>query len=284
MTQSRPSGACKLSELEKSKGPRGFRGPFLLTSNGLLKLMQLEQMTWQEVDAYLKHSDCIVLPTGSTEQHGPMGLIGTDTLCAGAIATAAADIAKVIVAPALAYTPAPFNTAFPGTVSLSAGLFKDVVSEILDGFIAQGFQHIFILNGHGANLEPLGQIISTLPAGTVRLKSWWDYEAVQILRKKFYGDWEGMHATPSEVAITQALHRVVPAGDAQSPPTKLSTEYIAAHSGDRHGPPEDHRANFPDGRVGSHSALATPEQGNNIFDTAISAVAEDIFNFLTAEL
>ncbi len=243
--------------------------------------MQLEQMTWQEVEAYLKHSDCIVLPTGSTEQHGPMGLIGTDTLCAGSIATAAADIAKVIVAPALAYTPAPFNTKFPGTVSLSSKLFQDMVAEILDGFQRQGFQNIYILNGHGANLEPIVLAIETLTEAKTCLRSWWDYEQVHELREQYFGDWEGMHATPSEIAITQVLYRVVEAGSAKTPPKKLSSEYMSAHAGDRHGPPEEHRRTFPDGRVGSHSALATPEQGEVIYSTAVNAAAEDIVKFLT---
>jgi len=122
----------------------------------------LDQMSWKEVETYLQASDTIILPVGSTEQHGPMGLIGTDTFCAQSIAAAAAKIAGVLVAPALAYTPAPFNTAFPGTVSLSAGVFTQMVTEILQGLGAQGFGHIYILNGHGANIAPMKQAVAAL--------------------------------------------------------------------------------------------------------------------------
>ena len=76
-------------------------------------------MTWLEVDAYLAASGGILLPVGSTEQHGPMGLIGTDALCATTIAERAAARCDAVVAPTLALTPAPFNTAFPGTISIS---------------------------------------------------------------------------------------------------------------------------------------------------------------------
>ena len=48
--------------------------------------MRLNHATWREVEAYLEKSDGIIIPTGSTEQHGPMGLIGTDALCAEKIA------------------------------------------------------------------------------------------------------------------------------------------------------------------------------------------------------
>ena len=44
--------------------------------------MKLEEMTWYEVQTYLQESRGIILPTGSVEQHGPLGLIGTDSICA----------------------------------------------------------------------------------------------------------------------------------------------------------------------------------------------------------
>jgi creatinine amidohydrolase len=238
--------------------------------------MQLEMMTWLEVEAYLETSDTIILPTGSTEQHGPMGLIGTDTLCAREVAIEAAKLANVIVAPALAYTPAPFNMAFPGTLSVSVQVFSQLAGEVLIALQSHGFRRIYILNGHGANIEPLKVAIANADQGNVSIRSWWDFPAVQSLRQHYYGDWEGMHATPSEVAITQAIHRVVPAGIASDPPEKLNDNFIKTHAGDRHGPPEEHRAAFPDGRVGSHSALARPEQGQILLQAAAHAVAEEI--------
>ena len=41
-----------------------------------------------EVERYLERSSGIILPIGSTEQHGPLGLIGTDVICPVAIARA----------------------------------------------------------------------------------------------------------------------------------------------------------------------------------------------------
>ena len=43
--------------------------------------MQLEFSTWCEVEHYLNTRKDIIIPTGSTEQHGPMGLIGTNSIC-----------------------------------------------------------------------------------------------------------------------------------------------------------------------------------------------------------
>jgi creatinine amidohydrolase len=238
--------------------------------------MRLDQMTWPEVEAHLAQAGGIILPVGSTEQHGPMGLIGTDALCATAIAEAAAPLCGALVAPTLALTPAPFNTAFPGTISIPEPLFEALATEVLRELHRQGFARIHVLNGHGANLAPLRRAMAALPGAPLRLHSWWDFAAVNDLRRAWYGDWEGMHATPSEIAITMATHRVPPIPPAAlTPPRKLSADYIRAHAGDRHGPPDTHRRDFPDGRVGSHSALATPEQGAALLNAAAHALAQD---------
>lgn len=241
--------------------------------------MQLEHMTWYEVEAQLEKGAAVMLPTGSTEQHGPIGRIGTDTICATEIAHQAAKRCGAIVAPALAYTPAPFNTAFPGTVSVSQKVFTRYAQEVINGLLDQGFIGVFVVNGHGANIEPLNSIRTECPADTVEIRSWWDPPAVDALRKALFGDWEGMHATPSEVAITQSLHGVLSSRDAAAPPAKLSAEYIRKHSGDRHGPPDEHRAMFPDGRVGSHSALATPDAGARLIETAAQAIGDEFTAF-----
>ncbi len=242
--------------------------------------MRLDQATWQEVETYLERSRGIIIPTGSTEQHGPMGLIGTDALCAEKIAEGAAARAEAYVAPTLAYTPAAFNMAFPGTISVSEPVFETLVSEILAALLSHGLDHIYFLNGHGANLAPLQRVAENFARANVRIRSWWDFQTVNALRQAYYGDWEGMHGTPSEVSITQAITRVIAPGPATAPPEKLSPAFIKEHAGDRHGPPDQHRRQFPDGRVGSHSALATPEHGRALVAAAEQAVAGDYADFL----
>ena len=244
--------------------------------------MRLDLSTWYEVDEYLRHSSGIIIPAGSIEQHGPMGLIGTDALCAQSIARMVGDRASILVAPTLTFTPAPFNMKFPGTISLSENTFEMMVSEIIEGLISQGFEKIYFLNGHGANLVCLRNVAGrpTLNTDDIRIRSWWDFEPVNELRNKYYGEWEGMHATPSEIAITQSTHRVLEPSLASTPPKKLTLEYIRAHSGDKHGPADEHRREFPDGRVGSHSALARPEHGRSLVEAAVSSVIDDYFAWI----
>ena len=44
-----------------------------------------------EIEGFLARSKTVVVPIGSNEQHGPVGLIGTDHLCAEAIARVEVD-------------------------------------------------------------------------------------------------------------------------------------------------------------------------------------------------
>ena len=245
--------------------------------------MKLSEMTWPEVAAYLEASPGIMVPAGSTEQHGPIGLIGTDAICAEAVALRAAEAAGAVVAPTLALTPAQFNLGFPGTISVRAQTFAAVVYDMLASLAQQGFTRIYVVNGHGANVAPIRAAIHDAVQDldvplSVRLRSWWDYPEADDLRRNFYGAWEGMHATPSEVAMTQALVRSV--AGAEEPPAPLSDAYLKDHAGDLHGSAAEHRRRFPDGRVGSHSALATPEQGAELLSAAAQAATADYLAFL----
>ena len=239
--------------------------------------MNLDLMGWEEVERYLSHRTDAVLPTGSMEQHGPIGLIGTDALCATAVAEAAAERAGSVVLPPVAYTPAPFNMGFPGTISVSEATFSALVSEIIAALATHGFRRLYVLNGHGANLAPLRALAASAPL-ELRIRSLWDYPRVNARRLALYGDWEGMHATPSEIAMTKALHRRIERAPLPAPKA-LDAAWRAAHAGDRHGPPDQHRAEFPCGRVGSWSELARPDHGAELFALAAEEAAADMRDF-----
>ncbi len=242
--------------------------------------MRLDMMSWEEVANYLTCNDAAILPVGSTEQHGPIGLIGTDALCATAVADGVGETTGAIVLPPLAYSPAPFNMAFPGTISLSEATFCALVEEILISLATHGFRRLYVMNGHGANLAPLRALAETAPLA-VRIRSWWEYPKTNALRLQLYGEWEGMHATPSEVAITQARHRRI-TREPLPAPEALDAAFRAAHAGDRHGPADEHRARFPCGRVGSWSELARPQHGADLLAQAIAEAVEDYRTFTLA--
>jgi creatinine amidohydrolase len=88
---------------------------------------------------------------------------------------------------------------------------------------------------------------------------------------ELYGDKEGAHATPSEVAMTQFLRpeaiKDVPMDGAAPRATALTDA-------------DDYRAKFPDGRMGSDPSLATPEDGGRLMAACVEDVVEDYRRFV----
>ena len=255
--------------------------------------MRLQLSTWPEVESRLEHSTSILIPLGSTEQHGPGGLIGTDALVAEGIAVRAASLDdRILVGPVLAYAPAQFNLSFPGTISLRAGTFAQVIEDVVDSLAAGGFDSFYFLNGHGANIAPVRCAChdlhqrrmledSAMPPLRFRLKSWWGFPETDALRRRLYGAREGMHATPSEISITRALSSAVPSGRERAAWSPLPAERLRDLAGDAHEDARVHRAAFPDGRVGSDSTLSSAEHGEALLAAAARELAADYRRFMT---
>jgi creatinine amidohydrolase len=89
--------------------------------------------------------------------------------------------------------------------------------------------------------------------------------------RELYGDKEGHHATPSEIAVTLAVE--------PSLQTKQRPLPDPAPAGPIHGP-DDFRRRHPDGRMGSHPSLATAQHGDDLLETAATALSEDLRTFL----
>lgn len=236
-----------------------------------------------EVKAYLSLSKGIIIPIGSTEQHGPTGLIGTDAICAEAIAQGVGERVDALVAPTINVGMALHHTEFPGSMSLKPSTLILVIQDYLTSLAKAGFHKFFFINGHGGNIHSLKAAFSETYAHLLELQieggdrvqchlaNWFMCHSVHSLAKQLYGNQEGSHATPSEVALTQYVY-----------PDHIKKAPLASKVASGHPiySSVDFRRKYPDGRMGSNPDLATPEQGKQFYDCAVNELSDRYLQFL----
>ena len=242
--------------------------------------MLLHESTWMEIESYLARSKTVVIPIGSNEQHGPTGLLGTDWMCPQIVAHEAQKAADLLVAPTFNIGMAQHHLGFPGTIALRPSTFMAAIGDWCRSLSSQGFEKLYFLNGHGGNVATIEASFSELyaeasfagrPRGyACKLVNWWDLRGVMRIATRQFPTGHGSHATPSEIAITQWAfpHAIKAANYApQIAPTGPIREAA------------DFRARYPDGRMGSDPAQATPERGGELVAAAAAALIEDVAAF-----
>src|ERR1700761_8007161 len=127
--------------------------------------MQLQLSTWPQVEAYLARSKAILIPIGSTEQHGPNGLLGTDALCPEIIGKRAGDEAGFLVGPTFNVGQAQHHMGFPGTITLRPSTMIASMIDWAQSLSRHGFERIYWLNGHGGNIATITAAFSEIYHG-----------------------------------------------------------------------------------------------------------------------
>lgn len=246
--------------------------------------MRLQLCTWPQVETYLTRSQAVILPIGSTEQHGPTGLIGTDALCAEAIAWLVGERLQVLVAPTIAVGMAQHHMDFPGSMTYRPSTLLAVVRDSLLSLVRHGFRRVLVVNGHGGNVATLNAAFAEThmeldlktprPALRTRLLNWWELPEVDRVSVEMFGDFVGSHATPPEVAVTWALF---PETADPRPLTPRVAPRAAFHGA------ADFRARFPDGRIGSDPSLADATKGQRLLAVATEEISRMAEGFFAAE-
>lgn len=133
--------------------------------------MNLEEMAWTE----LRDSPASValLPTGSTEQHGPHAPLGTDSLAAESIAQAAAeDTDAAVCLPTVPVGVSEEHRGFDGTLYVSPDVFRSYVRETLES-ASRWFDVAVAVNGHGGNVPALQEVCARLTRdGSLHAVEW----------------------------------------------------------------------------------------------------------------
>jgi creatinine amidohydrolase len=244
--------------------------------------MQLQLSTWPEVETYLAKSKAILIPIGSTEQHGPNGLLGTDALCPEIISRRVGDEAGILIGPTFNVGQAQHHMGFAGTITLRPSTMIAAMLDWTQSLTRHGFERIYWLNGHGGNIATITAAFSEIYHGVTfggasnqpplrcHLRNWWDLPGVGDLCRQLFPVGEGCHATPSEVSVTWFGYPEAQKQASMSPKIAPTGPILDA---------ADFRRRYPDGRMGSDPSQASVAAGEKIVALSVKGVIAEFRQF-----
>ena len=164
--------------------------------------MRLEHSSWLQVEKYFKDHDLVILPIGSTENHGSHMALGTDMLVPDYIAGELDKQLDVLITPVMPFGAADHHYTFPGTLSIGVDGLAMVVGKICEELYRYGARRFIFLNGHGGNnpaLSKVGLELNIKGAISAQL-NWW------TVAGDLNPAWKGGHAAGEETAAMMAIH------------------------------------------------------------------------------
>ena len=139
-------------------------------------MTRLAELTSPEVSRQAAGA-VLVLPLGSTEQHGPHLPLSTDTdLAVELCRRLAAARPSAVLAPPIAYGSSGEHRGFAGTLSIGQAALELLLVEF-GRSATETFDRVLVVSAHGGNAEPLQRAVSVLRSESRDVRSWmprWD--------------------------------------------------------------------------------------------------------------
>jgi len=119
------------------------------------------RLTWDEMNDAIASQKLVILPTGSTEQHGRHLPLDVDVFLCESVCLEVGRRApdKVLVLPPISYGLNLHHIDFPGTIHIEPETFIAFCLNITKSVAYHGFKKILLVNGHGSN-QPLIDLIA----------------------------------------------------------------------------------------------------------------------------
>ena len=166
-----------------------------------------------ELRALAEADAMVIIPVGSTEQHGPHLPVQVDARLAGEVAKRAAKRISahdsVVVAPTLWCGLAEHHMAFGATITLDFATFHALIRCVCESALRHGFRRLALLNGHGGNIKALDVIAGELKrelGARVVSATYWTVSDVASAFREILDEQPGVaHACEAETSMMLAL-------------------------------------------------------------------------------
>lgn len=120
-------------------------------------MSELAETVWPQLPA----RPVVLIPVGSTEQHGPHLPLETDTLIATSVARRLAESMAAYVAPAVAFGSSGEHQGFPGVLSIGTDALRLMLVELVRS-LSLWAGRVVLVNGHGGNNEAVAGAVRQL--------------------------------------------------------------------------------------------------------------------------
>jgi creatinine amidohydrolase len=195
-------------------------------------------MTNAEVEQFLEQSHRVIVPVGSTEQHGPHLALTADVLIPQEVARRVAPKVGAVVAPPLSYALSYPHVGFKGLVHIRIPTFMALIEDLAAAFAHVGFKRIVFLNGHYDNTYAIAYACANaaerLPRDVKAFPiNYWDGIPPEVA-SQYMSLEKGLHANAAETAAVMAINPALVDMDkanAEFPPfPKWKVESGAVHT------------------------------------------------------
>lgn len=122
-------------------------------------MTRLDETAWPGIP----NQSLLLVPLGSTEQHGPHLPFTVDTEVAEAVAREAGQRLGAVVAPVLAYGSSGEHQQFAGTLSIGQDALRLLLIELVRSARTWAAR-IVLITGHGGNAPVLSEVVPSLRA------------------------------------------------------------------------------------------------------------------------
>lgn len=228
--------------------------------------MKLAELTYKDVEEYLKTNKTIIIPLGSVEQHGPSMPLGTDSIIAESLAIELGKVSKRLVGPVLSpgISLIP-HMEFKGTVSLMPSTFTEVIKDTISSLYKHGFRNFLLVNAHGGNdgaiKNAIIELCYKLNDIKINTENWWKMENIASLAEEVLGHSIG-HACGTEAALIlhineKLIKKELSSSEYKKCPFIVSNNLVKKYITET-------------GIINSDQKIANKELGKKIFELAVS--------------
>ena len=240
------------------------------------------RLTWEEMNEAIAAQKVVILPTGSTEQHGPHLPLDVDAFLVESVCLELGRRApdRVLVLPTVSFGLNRHHIDFTGTIHIEPEAFIAFCLCITKSVAYHGFEKILIVNGHGSNTPLVDLVARKTVLATKSLCAAVNYyalgvEAFQRVRETpvmaHADEFETslyLHLAPERVRMDQAVADDDVAGkymssDSTSPSVRFNDFWGRWTTVGVHGDP----------------TVATAEKGKIIWEAVLSAMLELVDEF-----